>query len=175
VDLGRASAILRLAGNFLSNDKKSPKNVFFSPIGPVREWPSLATRGPRASCARSPSIQTARDRYKESCKSALHKAKAVRLHEQDLFLLGLPALALCPWGYKILDISRAQACSEGDRAQGCARSATSSTDVLFADNIHGEQEKSFFGDFLPISKKLPASRRIAEAPLPTPRKPHTAP
>jgi hypothetical protein len=29
----KASAILRLAGNFLSNDKKSPKNVLFSHIG----------------------------------------------------------------------------------------------------------------------------------------------
>jgi hypothetical protein len=35
-------------------------------------------------------------------------------------------------------------------------SAASSTDVLSADSILCEQQKSFFGDFLPISKKLPA-------------------
>jgi len=35
--------------------------------------------------------------------------------------------------------------------------------VLFADSVHGEKKKSFFGDFLPISKKLPAGRRTAEA------------
>jgi hypothetical protein len=35
-------------------------------------------------------------------------------------------------------------------------SAASSTDVLSADNVPCEQQKSFFGDFLPISKKLPA-------------------
>jgi hypothetical protein len=36
-------------------------------------------------------------------------------------------------------------------------SAASSTDVLSADNVLCEQQKSFFGDFLPISKKLPAA------------------
>jgi hypothetical protein len=45
------------AGNFLSGDKKSPKNTCFVRRGYVREGPSLALRGPRASCARSPSSQ----------------------------------------------------------------------------------------------------------------------
>jgi hypothetical protein len=42
-------------------------------------------------------------------------------------------------------------------------SASSSTDVLFADSVLCEQQQSFFGDFLPISKMLPAGRRTAEA------------
>jgi len=36
-------------------------------------------------------------------------------------------------------------------------------DVPSADTATREQQKSFFGDFLPISKKLPAGRRTAEA------------
>jgi hypothetical protein len=59
--------------------------------------------------------------------------------------------------YKKLDTGHFLAWSEGDRAQGCARSAASSTDVLSADNRLREQSKTFFGDFLPLSKKLPAA------------------
>ena len=35
--------------------------------------------------------------------------------------------------------------------------------MLFADKDLCEKKKTFFGDFLASSKKLPASRRIAEA------------
>src|SRR6202000_1702989 len=55
------------------------------------------------------------------------------------------------------------ACMAGDRAQGCARSAVSSTDVLSADRAHWEKKGVFFGYFLCTSKESDPRSSIAEA------------
>src|ERR1700759_5675367 len=49
----------------------------------------------------------------------------------------------------------AQACRDGDRAQGCARSAASSTDVLSADNIPCEKPNRFLVTFCRSAKSYP--------------------
>jgi hypothetical protein len=78
-------------------------------------------------------------------------------------LLGLTAVTLCLCFYKILSTSRAQAQVDGDRAQGCARSAASSTDVLSADSVLCEKKGAFFGYFLCTSKESDPRSSIAEA------------
>ena len=113
--------------------------------------------GPRASCARSPPIQTERDRYQESCKSALHKAKARDALKSKLLLLQRRRPWLCadgvtrsliPVSFKLTTtvVARRDARVRGQQ-HGCA-----------VRGQHPMREKeSFFGDFLPISKKLPAA------------------
>src|ERR1700760_4953888 len=57
--------------------------------------------------------------------------------------------------YKTLSTSRAQAWCDGDRAQGCARSAASSTDVLSADNTPCEKPNRFLVTFCRSAKSYP--------------------
>jgi hypothetical protein len=64
-------------------------------------------------------------------------------------------MALCRWGYKKLDTSKLQA-----RATVVARRDARVRGQQHGRAVRGQrpmrEKESFFGDFLPISKKLPA-------------------
>jgi hypothetical protein len=153
---------LQAAGNFLLNGKKSPKNVSFSHIG---RCPQTARPCCWLRTARIPARDHPRIRLSVTGIELLEtldgtKPRAVRFKSKNIFSCFYRPAARARRAvivYKKLHTGHFPACSDGDRAQGCARSAASSTDVLSADSIHCEQSKTFFGDFLPLSKKLPAA------------------
>jgi hypothetical protein len=161
----RASAILWLAGNFLSGDKKSPKNTFFSRGGALSADSTsvLLLRTARIPARDHRCYKPVRRWYRESCNPTSTQCKPERSKsfEKDLLLQPhRPWLCEVP-SYKILSTSDAQAQIEGDRAQEArgprtARDGRSRTGPM-------REKRTFFGYFLPFSKKLPASRRIAES------------
>ncbi len=67
-----------------------------------------------------------------------------------------PACTACRWGYKPLSTGRVLAWYDGNRAQGCARSAVRQHGRAVCGRRSLRENKTFFGDFLPLSKKLPA-------------------
>ena len=110
--------------------------------------------GPRASCARSPSLQTERDWYRASCKSALHKAMArdakskdgsLRRHRPWLCAAGVTRL-FRPVAFKLV---------RGHTRAGMRASAASSTDVLSADSTLGEKKNRFLVTFCRSAKSYP--------------------
>ena len=108
----------------------------------------------RASCARVPSHQTQRDRYQDSCKSALHKAKARDAKSKDGSLRRHRPW-LCAAG--VTRLFRPVPCKlvRGYTRAGMRASAASSTDVLSADNVLCEKNNRFLVTFCRSAKSYP--------------------
>src|SRR5579885_3132697 len=99
-------------------------------------------------------------------RDALRAEAEAGAEEEKLLLLllqALPPTALCLCFYKTLYTSDALAWFDGVRAQGCARSAASSTDVLSADSTLWEKKGAFFGYFLCTRKESDPRSSTAEA------------
>ena len=111
--------------------------------------------GPRASCARSPSLQTERDRYRASCKSGLHKAKARDAKGKRLLFKASQTMALCRWGYKKLDTSKPQAHNDGSGAQGCARPRPAARTCCPRTAPHANNKNRFLVTFCRSAKSYP--------------------
>jgi hypothetical protein len=110
-------------------------------------------------CARSPLLQRAGDRYQASCKRSLHAVlsrwvcKSKR--EKDLALKPRRPWLRAVESFKKLDTGRAQS----------ATTVVARRDARVRSQQHGRavcgqrplrEKETFFGDFLPFSKKLPA-------------------
>jgi len=111
--------------------------------------------GPRASCARSPSIQACAllvSRVLKLSTAQSHSGEASRANLSAL--TGLTAVALCLCFYKTLYTGHLQS---GTRvhARRDARVRVSSTDVLFADSVHGEKRNRFLVTFCRSAKSYP--------------------
>jgi hypothetical protein len=78
--------------------------------------------------------------------------------------LSLTGLHCVPVGLQDSFCDDVQALIDGDRAQGCARSAASSTDVLSADNTPCEKKKRFLVTFCRSTKSYPPLAAEAFAP-----------
>src|SRR5262245_30318125 len=71
-------------------------------------------------------------------------------------------MALCRWGYKTLYTGHLQSVTRVIARRDARVRSQQHGRAVCGQRPVGEKE-SFFGDFLPISKKLPAGRRTAEA------------
>ena len=147
------------------DDKKSPKNVSVSRARSLfaNSTSMMLSANGRPPCRPCKAEQGCERRQRPSLQAADFVDTAPR-PVSLLYLsrqLGVQS--------RITRFSRPVASQLGARvrrAQGCARSAASSTDVLSADNTHWEKKRCFLVTFCHRTKSYPLAK-TAEAPRAT--------